>query len=63
MAVFNIPKENVLRHADLTWQGSQKKQLWDGVSKTRKVDIAKSFWEKGYTSWHDYQSKLTPKAQ
>lgn len=29
MAVFQIPKENVLRHADLTHKGSSKRQLWD----------------------------------
>ena len=63
MWVFKIPKERVLRHADITWQGSSKRILWDGKTKSRKVDIADSFWNQICTSWQDYQSKLTPKAQ
>lgn len=63
MAVFWIPKENVLRHADLTWAGSQKKQLWDEKSKSRKVDIAHSFFAPWYKTWKEYQDKLVPKEQ
>jgi hypothetical protein len=29
MGNFNIPKENVLRHCDLTNSGSASKKLWD----------------------------------
>jgi hypothetical protein len=61
MASFKIPKENVLRHADLTWKGSGKKQLWDGISPSRKTDVDRALW-KNFTSWADYQSKLVPKA-
>lgn len=59
MAVFNIPKENVLRHADLTHAGSAKKILWDGKSKSRKVDVAPSFHP--WITWAGYQDSFVPK--
>ena len=63
MAVFNIPKENFLRHADLTNAGSAKKILWDGVSPSRKVDIADSFWKiEPRKTWKEYQDSMIPKA-
>lgn len=40
---FNIPRENILRHCDLTWAGSTSKKLWDWKSKSRKVDISPDF--------------------
>ena len=61
MAVFNIPKANVLRHADLTHAGSAKKILWDWVSKSRKIDVADSFWKIDRTTWFEYQNSLVPK--
>lgn len=61
MAVFWIPKENVIRHCDLTHAKSKKKELWDWVSKTRKTDIDSSFYSRGYKDWAEYQSKLVPK--
>lgn len=59
MWVFKIPKENVLRHADLTWKGSMKKQLWDGVSPSRKNDVDSSFWKIDRTTWKQYQDSFT----
>lgn len=41
---YGIPKENILKHSDITslaWL-SEKKQLWDWKSKARKVDVAPS---------------------
>lgn len=62
MATFNIPNANVLRHADITWGWSSSKTLWDGVSPSRKVDIAESFWKINRTSWKQYQDSLVPKS-
>ena len=57
MKAFNIPKENVLKHSDLTWAGSPKKELWDWKSKTRKVDIAPTLWNKrwfnNFAEWRE----------
>lgn len=61
MAVFKIPKENVLKHADLTWAGSKDKKNWDWKSSSRKVDIARSFVREHNNSWHEYQTSLIPK--
>lgn len=62
MATFGIPKENVLRHADLTWAGSATKKLWDGKSPSRKVDVSDKFWKINRTTWKQYQDSLVPKA-
>lgn len=61
MAVYNIPPENVLRHADITWSGSGKRQLWDGKSPSRKTDVANSLW-KNFKSWDEYRRSIVPKA-
>jgi hypothetical protein len=58
MKTFNIPKENVLRHADLTWSWSNKWIIWDWVSKSRKIDIDKSFYFPKYKTWKEYQESL-----
>ena len=58
---FNIPKENVLRHCDLTHAGSVNKKLRDWKSKSRKVDIWLDFF--GWTT-DDFvrrRSQLTPR--
>jgi N-acetyl-anhydromuramyl-L-alanine amidase AmpD len=49
MAVFKIPKQNVLRHRD--------------IAPKRKTDIADTFWNNAYKTWADYQNSLTPKEQ
>lgn len=61
MAVYGIPPENVLRHADLTNAGSTKKKLWDGKSPSRKTDVANSLW-KNFKSWDEYRRSIVPKA-
>lgn len=61
MGVFKIPGSNVLRHADLTWNGSKKKILWDEKSPSRKNDIDASFWKIDRTSWKQYQDSFIPK--
>lgn len=61
MATFNIPKENVLRHRDLTHAWSSKWILWDWVSKSRKTDIDKKFYQPKYADWRTYQNSLIPK--
>lgn len=44
MKLYNIPKENILRHKD--------------ISPWRKIDIADTFWNNKYKSWKDYQNSL-----
>ncbi len=61
MAVFNIPQENVLKHADLTWAGSAEKKNWDWKSSSRKVDVARTFVREFNNSWREYQLSLVPK--
>lgn len=61
MGVFKIPNANVLRHADLTWKWSTKKQLWDEVSPSQKNDIDASFWKIDRTTWKQYQDSFIPK--
>lgn len=41
MWVYNIPKENVLRHADIAqrWDYSKNKELWDWKRPARKTDV------------------------
>lgn len=62
MATFSIPKENVLRHADVTHAKSKDKVLWDGKSPSRKVDVADAFWKIDRTTWLEYQNSLKPLA-
>jgi len=63
MAVLNIPFTNVLRHADLTWSGSENSMLWDWKSKSRKVDIASTFFFPWYTWFKQFRETLVPKEQ
>ncbi len=58
MKTFNIPKENVLRHADLTWDWSSEWILWDWKSKSRKTDISNLFWNHWFKNWKEYQESL-----
>lgn len=44
MSVYKIPKQNVLRHKD--------------ISPWRKIDIDDSFWNEKYKSWTEYQNSL-----
>ena len=57
MKAFNIPKENVIKHSDITRSGSKDKKLWDWKSKARKTDLAPRFrqdrWYKTYSEWRD----------
>lgn len=55
---YAIPKENILRHADLTWSGSEKQILWDGKSKSRKIDISNTFWNNKFNSFAEYKDFL-----
>lgn len=50
MRVYNIPKENILKHSDITSLGnlSKNKQYWDGVTRVRKIDPNPSLWN---TRW------------
>ncbi len=61
MAVYGIPVENVLRHKDLTWAGSGKKQLYNGKSPSRKPDVHDSLW-KNFKSFDEYRRSIIPKA-
>lgn len=62
MYMFKIPKENVIRHADLTHNLSSKWILWDWKSKSRKVDIDKAIYLNGwFKTFKDYQDSLVPK--
>ncbi|MFA5917893.1 MAG: N-acetylmuramoyl-L-alanine amidase [Candidatus Gracilibacteria bacterium] len=44
MKIFDIPKENVLRHSD--------------IAPGRKIDISDSFSNHGFKSWKKYQESL-----
>jgi N-acetyl-anhydromuramyl-L-alanine amidase AmpD len=61
MGNFNIPKENVLRHCDLTNSGSASKKLWDWKSKSRKVDIWLDFFWWTTDDFVRRRSQLTPR--
>lgn len=61
MAAFNIPAENVLRHADLTHAHSKEKALWDGKSASRKVDVSDLFWKIDRKLFVEYQRSFKPK--
>lgn len=58
---FNIPRENVLRHCDLTWAGSVNKKLRDWKSKSRKVDIWLDFFWWTTDDFVRRRSQLTPR--
>ena len=60
---FNIPKENVLRHCDLTHWLSKNKVLWDGKSKSRKVDIGLDFFGGSTDDFIKWRNQLTPREQ
>jgi len=64
MATFGIPKENVLRHADICQQSAYTlaKILWDGKRQSRKVDVSDDFWKIDRTEFKQYQDSLVPKA-
>lgn len=60
---FNIPKENVLRHSDLTWSGSVNKKLRDWKSKSRKTDIWLDFFWWTTDDFVRRRSQLTPRKE
>lgn len=63
MFTFKIPKENVLKHCDLTHWLSNKKIHWDYKSKSRKVDIAEIFFTAWwFKTWKEYQDSLVPRS-
>lgn len=62
MNVYNIPKENVLTHADICqyWDYSKKKILRDWKRRSRKVDIAPKF----FPMWFETRrNQLTPRKE
>lgn len=61
MAAYGIPKENVLRHSDISQIDKKRRDnkiLWDGQAGARKVDIANAFFPMGFTAW---QAQLSPR--
>ena len=63
MWVYGIPKENVLRHCDLTHGLSKNKVLWDGKSKSRKVDIGLDFFGGSTDDFIKWRDQLTPRTE
>lgn len=58
---YNIPVENILKHADLTRAGSAKQQLRDGKSSTRKVDADRMLWVgEWYNTFDEYRRSFYP---
>lgn len=61
MAVFSIPKENIIRHKDCTHDQSKNKVLWKDGMRSRKVDIYDNFFPNNdFVKW---RNQLTPKQQ
>lgn len=55
---FDIPKENVLCHHDITRAGSSQKKLWDWKSMCRKPDIARTFRvDRGYQNFFEFREE------
>ncbi len=61
MAVYKIPPERVLRHSDLTHKLSSRSILWDGISPSRKIDIAPNIWQWKYKSFDEWRRSIVPK--
>lgn len=61
MQKYWIPKENVLRHADITHAKSMQWVLWDWVAKARKWDVWQNFWNVSCGSRQEYQNSLSSK--
>lgn len=53
--VFNIQKDNVIRHSDCTQskEFTSKKILWDGKRKVKKRDIGPNFFPEGFAKRRD----------
>jgi N-acetyl-anhydromuramyl-L-alanine amidase AmpD len=62
MKDFKIPKENILRHSDITNENAKFKILWDWKSKNRKTDVNHKFWDHWFFSWKDYQDSYSGKS-
>lgn len=63
MQKYKIPKENILRHADICNLYSGQKVLWWGKTKARKVDIDIRFLNDSqgkpkYKDWKEYQNSF-----
>ena len=59
MKAFNIPKENILCHHDITWKWSKEKKLRDGKSPARKPDLNPIFRHaQWYNTFADYRTYL-----
>lgn len=63
MWVFNIQRENVLRHCDIcqTWDFSKKKILRDWKRSSRKVDIWLDFFWWTTEHFKKWRDQLTPR--
>ena len=56
---FNIPKENVIKHSDITRAGSANKELWDWKHPARKTDVSPRFWhDQGFSTYTDLRNKV-----
>lgn len=53
--VFNIQKDNVIRHSDCTQskEFTSKKILWDGKRRVKKWDIGPKFFPEGFAEWRE----------
>lgn len=58
MAAFNIPKDNVIRHKDITHLSSKKKVLWTVGTRSRKVDPYDTLFQN--SNFLDWRNALTP---
>lgn len=52
---YGIPEVNVLTHASITRSGSKQQKLWDGKSKSRKVDADRQLWANKYENFSAYR--------
>ena len=56
---FNIPKEKIIKHSDITRAGSSSMQLRDWKSPARKTDVSPRFWrDKGYPNYTERRNKV-----
>lgn len=58
MAAFNIPKDNVIRHKDITHPNSKNRVLWKVGTRSRKVDPYDTLFPN--SNFLDWRNALTP---